>query len=263
MIKKIRLPVATGFCLFIAACSTVPKHAVGDINGSTAPVPNPLISKPTHTEVNTSKPAKAEFVPIADDSKFSVLYPDTSLQAEPSISGTAIKQLVSGQVCQITGRTSYIETQNGLTDYWYKATCHDQNGWIFGARTSNRLAGRSQTLRAAFDKVDMGDYFHLIFKSQDPTQTGWRCPELTGGEEGWWDFGFGAKNNKVGEYAVFDPDRVDPSDLFDGMMAAANKYKGKMFKIVWTVKECITPEGGGGYGSVKREVPVIIGLSLE
>jgi hypothetical protein len=80
---------------------------------------------------------------------------------------------------------------------------------LFSSCGSNESKNHSGEIIATFEYVELGDYYHLIFKDDK-------------GEE--WDFGYGQSQNSLGSFD-FGNEQSNP-DLV-----------GKKFKIVWENKK--------------------------
>lgn len=149
----------------------------------------------------------------AEDTCVKYLYiqgDNVNVRTEPNTKATVIMQLNKTDNCEILERGSK-ETISGKSDFWYKVTCKNKTGWVFGAFTSLKLEGR-KTMIMTFDGCDMGDFIHTYFKDD----TGKR-----------WDF-YTSYNNYC--HYSFCTDSIDKSGYY--AIVGAKNYMGKKFELV-------------------------------
>ncbi len=179
------------------------------------------------------------------------------LRGAPAPDAAEAPRVAAGASCRAHGRSALLHTVGAETDFWYDVTCGEARGWVLGSRTSLRLAERVVTMRATFERAVLGDYFHLVFVSDDRDYPGWDMPALFGGPTPTWDFGFGNEGRTVGGY------RLESDAFADDGDGTNPEYEGKRFEVRWTVRLKSTPPGYGQMEpGVDREVPTIVGLKL-
>jgi hypothetical protein len=105
-----------------------------------------------------------------------------------------------------------------------------------------QVKGLKSPFVAKFTTVEIGDYFHLNFETEDPSTGSGQARVI--------DFGDG--ENNLGEYVLYSP-----PDFVENPM-----YAGKTFLVYWNWEIAAFQCCSGSYNIVKAYVPTITKLEL-
>ncbi len=197
--------------------------------------------------------------PKKESSYVIVNFDKVNAYAISSHQSKVIAELERGEQLEVIGKTTFFETIERETDYWYQVKLKNgHTAWVFGAFTNLNLNDNIQVLEAKYEKAYIDDYFHLNFQSIDSKKdSGWRRNSFGLEGNGMWDFGYSEGVNRIDDYDLTLEVEQDNGDLTNP------KFKGRTFLIQWKVKLMNTWAGEGTLSAVRIEVPYIENISMK